>query len=408
MKRNTNTHRIKASTTSTAETWFERQLFDFLIVVDFECTCEKDRHNYPNEIIEFPAILIDVRNGGKIVKEKSFRSYAKPWRNPKLSSFCTELTGITQSNVDQAPDLQTVVKNFEAWYRRVIPVGAKVMMMTDGPWDFKNFVLAGAVKRDHVAFPTLFYEYIDVRTTFGNYFNKGKPAKLERMLRRFNLKFEGKEHCGFDDAFNIARLAVAMMRHGCIFSFVIALPLDEDTFHYQMDVTPLYRREAGNSGVVERSHVEERAKERFGEAYYEYGRSTFSRKPDLTSDDEDVPEIDAIMAEAENALSLLEVVSSDSEDEEGAPPLSAEALTERALRRQRRADRRSARNREEAKIYDRRAEDLLKAETSKELRRTRSKLTPQGKAFKVVRANALLIVSVFLPLLLYLVFRIFQ
>eukprot|EP00742_Colponemidia_sp_Colp-10_P013353 GILJ01015082.1.p1 GENE.GILJ01015082.1~~GILJ01015082.1.p1 ORF type:complete len:381 (-),score=84.06 GILJ01015082.1:58-1200(-) len=379
-----------------------------MIVVDFECTCEKDRRDYPNEIIEFPAILIDVRNGAKIVKEKSFRSYAKPWRNPQLTSFCTELTGISQQHVEKAPDLQTVVKNFEAWYRRNIPLGAKVMMMTDGPWDFRNFVLAGAVKRDHVAFPTLMYEYIDVRTTFANYFNKGKPVKLEKMLHRFNLRFEGREHCGFDDAVNIARLAVAMMRHGCIFSFVIALPLDEDTYHYKMDVTPLYRREAGNSGVVEKSHVEERAKECFGEAYYEYGRSTFVKKAeDEASDDADAPEVEAVMKEAEEALAKLEVVSSDSEAEEGAPALTEEELLAQKERREKRIARRRSRNQQEAKIYDRRSEDLKKAEESKALRKTRSKKSPSQKLLQMATANSWIVVAAILPILLYLVAKFF-
>jgi hypothetical protein len=35
--------------------------FDYLIVVDFEATCEKNKYtNYPHEIIEFPAVLIHV------------------------------------------------------------------------------------------------------------------------------------------------------------------------------------------------------------------------------------------------------------------------------------------------------------------------------------------------------------
>ncbi len=35
--------------------------FDYLVVVDFEATCEeKNVQDYPHEIIEFPAVLIDV------------------------------------------------------------------------------------------------------------------------------------------------------------------------------------------------------------------------------------------------------------------------------------------------------------------------------------------------------------
>ena len=265
------------NSTSWRESCFEKQLFDFMIVIDFECTCERDVREYPNEIIEFPAVLIDIRNGGKILKAKSFRSYAKPWRNPELTMFCTQLTGIEQRHVENAPDLQSVVKNFEKWYRQTIPAGAKCILATDGPWDFRNFILKNSVKRDHVAFPTIFYEYIDIRTTFSNYFNHGRPCKLEKMLSKMQLTFQGRQHCGFDDAVNIARLAVAMMTKGCIFSFLIALPLDEDKYHYDMEGAVTYRREDSKSGLLTREHVEERAKAVYGDAYYSYGGSTFGK-----------------------------------------------------------------------------------------------------------------------------------
>lgn len=71
----------------------------------------------------------------------------------------------------------------------------------------------------------MFYEYIDIRTTFANVFNYGKLIKLHAMLRAMKLEFEGRPHCGFDDAYNIARLAIEMMRNGCIFDFLVNISL---------------------------------------------------------------------------------------------------------------------------------------------------------------------------------------
>lgn len=34
--------------------------YDYIIVIDFEATCEQNNDNYKHEIIEFPAILVDV------------------------------------------------------------------------------------------------------------------------------------------------------------------------------------------------------------------------------------------------------------------------------------------------------------------------------------------------------------
>lgn len=68
--------------------------FDFIVVYDFECQCEdKTKDLTFNEIIEFPMVVIDVKQK-KIVGE--FQTYVKPTIHPKLTAFCTELTGITQ------------------------------------------------------------------------------------------------------------------------------------------------------------------------------------------------------------------------------------------------------------------------------------------------------------------------
>ncbi|VAH75435.1 unnamed protein product [Triticum turgidum subsp. durum] len=39
------------------------QDFDFFVVVDFEATCVKDARIFPQEIIEFPAVLVDGATG---------------------------------------------------------------------------------------------------------------------------------------------------------------------------------------------------------------------------------------------------------------------------------------------------------------------------------------------------------
>lgn len=248
----------------------DQQYFDYIIVVDFEATCERDRRTYPNEIIEFPAILIDVRRG-IVDRQRSFQTYVKPWRNTTLTAFCTELTGITQSQVDNAPSMTEAIDLFVKWFKETIPYGAKVTFATDGPWDFKNFLFQQAVLRDHVSFPTIFYEYFDVRTTWSRTFNKGDPLKLDAMLKRMKLRFEGNPHCGFDDAYNIARLALEMMKKGCVFEFLIALPLNEEDFHYSLEGYPVYRREEG-SGFITKEHVEEVAKAAFGRAYFDFAQ----------------------------------------------------------------------------------------------------------------------------------------
>lgn len=212
-----------------------KQYFDYLLVVDFEATCQENAPWFPNEIIEFPIVVVDC-NARKILRDKCFHSYVKPWRRPKLTEFCTDLTGITQSDVDGAPPLPQVIQMITEWLHRTFPVDAKIMFATDGPWDFKNFLHKQAVLRDHVSVPTVMYEYIDIRTTFARKLNRGDPIKLNAMLQRMKMRFEGRPHCGFDDTINIARLAIAMMERGIIFDFIVAIP-QTDPYCFDLENT---------------------------------------------------------------------------------------------------------------------------------------------------------------------------
>lgn len=70
-----------------------RQRFDFLAVLDFEATCEDNVRLDPQEIIELPTVLIDTRRNEVV---DTFQTYVRPMAHPKLTKFCTELTGIQQ------------------------------------------------------------------------------------------------------------------------------------------------------------------------------------------------------------------------------------------------------------------------------------------------------------------------
>ena len=71
------------------------QKFDYLLILDFEATCgTKGDEPKPQEIIEFPCALLNVNRGFEV--EAIFHKYVRPIKNPLLSAFCTELTGINQ------------------------------------------------------------------------------------------------------------------------------------------------------------------------------------------------------------------------------------------------------------------------------------------------------------------------
>src|SRR5690554_4143139 len=92
---------------------------DTILVVDLEATCWEDQttpagdaqsiHNM--EIIEVGGALATRK--GNLVDARSF--LVRPTRNPVLSDFCTELTGITQSMLDAALALPEAVEAMNAW-----------------------------------------------------------------------------------------------------------------------------------------------------------------------------------------------------------------------------------------------------------------------------------------------------
>ena len=210
------------------------EYYDYFLVVDFEATCDEDDRTFPNEIIEFPVVLLDCREKRIVGK---FQSYVRPLIRPRLTSFCTQLTGIRQDDVDRAPTLDEVFVLFEAWFGEHVPFGAKVIVATDGPSDIRHFLHHCAAVRDGFLCPDLFYRYIDVRATYSHYIQSAKHMRLATMLRRVRLPFVGRAHSGIVDATNIARLVLEMFRRGCRFHKFSVVPRDKWATKFPSDAT---------------------------------------------------------------------------------------------------------------------------------------------------------------------------
>ncbi|KAG6516795.1 hypothetical protein ZIOFF_027275 [Zingiber officinale] len=69
------------------------QEFQYFVVIDFEATCDKERNLHPQEIIEFPSVLVNSSTGQL---EAFFQTYVRPAYHQHLTDFCKELTGIQQ------------------------------------------------------------------------------------------------------------------------------------------------------------------------------------------------------------------------------------------------------------------------------------------------------------------------
>ncbi|KAI0670592.1 ribonuclease H-like domain-containing protein [Trametes maxima] len=219
-----------------------KQPYDAFLVLDVEATCVAGAgFDYPNEIIEWPVCLLrwkdkDFRGKAReleVVDE--FRSFVRPTWRPKLSPFCTTLTGITQEQVDSAPTFPEVLEKFGAFlekHRLIDPeTGQRLLRFcfcSDGPFDIRDFVIPVPV--------WLTWDVMDVRrqvgewhaatTTGANGAAERRPSgafplprrvmlSIPRQLHALGLEpFEGRQHSGIDDTRNICRLVVELARRG--------------------------------------------------------------------------------------------------------------------------------------------------------------------------------------------------
>eukprot|EP00930_Biecheleria_cincta_P038030 TRINITY_DN26129_c0_g1_i1.p1 TRINITY_DN26129_c0_g1~~TRINITY_DN26129_c0_g1_i1.p1 ORF type:complete len:531 (+),score=99.51 TRINITY_DN26129_c0_g1_i1:60-1652(+) len=188
-------------------------LFDYFVVLDFEATCDDGRRLEPQEIIEFPMLLVDATTGRV---QSEFRSYVKPHHHPQLTSFCTQLTGIQQRQIDQAPKWQAAFLEGQAWLDGQLdaPDGTSqsCLFVTCGDWDLKTMLPRQCLlSSSHV--PQRFKQWLNIKELFRK--TTGKPgAGMPSMLQKLGLELEGKHHSGLDDCRNIARILAELLRTG--------------------------------------------------------------------------------------------------------------------------------------------------------------------------------------------------
>lgn len=181
----------------------------YYAVVDFECTCERGVRDYQHEIIEFPVAFLNSRT---LKVDCEFHRFVRPTENPRLTAFCTELTGIAQGVVDASDLVADVLSEFDDFLRRRQLTPDMFAISTDGPWDVLSF-LKKESQRKGIPLAGYWYNFVDIRQCFAAGFGV-RRCGVKDMLGICGLVFEGREHSGIDDARNIARIAAEVLAAG--------------------------------------------------------------------------------------------------------------------------------------------------------------------------------------------------
>lgn len=169
------------------------------IVYDLEATCWRGRPPKGiNEVIEIGAYAIN--RYGQVLSE--FSSFIKPTVNPLLSSFCTELTSITQKQVDRSKTFPDVIEDFKDW----IEVDeVDYMLCAWGKFDrdiIRNNCNVHRLEHDWVD------AFINVKERYHQ--NRGiKPHRgLKATVEKEGFEFTGVHHRAISDAENLAKIFV--------------------------------------------------------------------------------------------------------------------------------------------------------------------------------------------------------
>ncbi|XP_031628709.1 ERI1 exoribonuclease 2-like [Contarinia nasturtii] len=201
-------------------------LFEYLICIDFEATCEDEDINLQiseqkQEIIEFGAVLVNLRSGAV---EAEFHEYVRPTHHPILSAYCTNLTGISQALINLQQPFPVVYRKFDNWLtgirtaKQLRFVTPTMRTGSDGNtafcswtnWDLGNYFKWDCA-RHGIRRPDYLRVWIDGRKIFKWKFNC-QQINFEQALNCLNIVRSGNAHSAIDDAKSLAMLMIRLFR----------------------------------------------------------------------------------------------------------------------------------------------------------------------------------------------------
>lgn len=178
------------------------KLLDQIIVVDIEATCwERQKPaDQENDIIEVGICLLDVQTGA-ITENQGIM--VQPERST-VSPFCTQLTTITQAQVDLGVTFKEACKLLRKEF-----LSQRRAWASYGAYDLRQF--QRQCKDYGVGYP-FGPSHINVKTLFALQNQLGHEVGMAGALTKLNIPLEGTHHRGVDDARNIAKILWTCLR----------------------------------------------------------------------------------------------------------------------------------------------------------------------------------------------------
>ncbi len=188
-----------------------------LLIIDFEATCWGSGDNkpmapagcrYPNEIIEFGAVLFCLREEGD---EPEFQAFVRPAQHTVLTDFCTELTSIRQEQVDSAEEFPEVLQRFVRYFELSSGGHSGPLFASWGAYD-RNQLLDDC-RKHQVSYPFVPDEHLNLKHLVADVLGMPRTKRgTVKVFRQLGLEFKGTRHRAIDDARNYAYLLRYLVR----------------------------------------------------------------------------------------------------------------------------------------------------------------------------------------------------
>lgn len=174
--------------------------FDRILVVDVESTCWKEsRPEDINEIIEIGISVIDTKSRN-IIESRSI--IVKPEQS-QVSEFCTELTTLTQEDVDSGITFKKACDILFFEYN-----AKNFVCASYGNYDKNQF--ERQCKRENVEYP-FSNDHINVKSLFALKYSLRKDVGMTTALNILKMPLVGTHHRGIDDSKNIANILLKIL-----------------------------------------------------------------------------------------------------------------------------------------------------------------------------------------------------
>ncbi|KQV03329.1 MULTISPECIES: 3'-5' exonuclease [unclassified Kitasatospora] len=174
-----------------------------LNVVDIEATCWDGMPpvGSVSEIIEIGLTVVDLDSGQRVGRH---RIVVRPARS-SVSAFCTQLTGLTQAEVDTGVSFAEACRLLAAEHHT-----GSLPWASWGDYDRKQFTRQCGYQ---VAYP-FGDRHVNAKAVFTEVYGLRKRPGMAQALEIAGLPLEGRHHRGEDDAWNIGALVLDLAGRG--------------------------------------------------------------------------------------------------------------------------------------------------------------------------------------------------